>query len=83
MSDIKTSPIAFDLTINIPLVMAMVGGIAAGGAAYANIVQRVEMVEDRTRNLPAIETQLARIDERSAAGRESLQRIERQLERDQ
>lgn len=76
----KIPPVTLDLTINIPFLLAVVGGIAAGSAAFATVDYRLASVEERTRNLPAIETQLARIDERSEAGKETLARIERQLE---
>ena len=81
VSDIRIPPVTLDLTINVPVVIALIGGIAAGSAAYATVVQRLEALEGRTINLPQIETQLARIDERREAGRDALARIEQRLDK--
>ena len=80
MPEMKIPPLTIDLTVNLPLVVAIVGGIAAGSAAYASIVERLEDVETRTANIQYIENQLSRLDERSEASKQTLERIERRLE---
>lgn len=78
---VRTTPVTLDLTINLPFLLTVAGMLAAAATWAADSSARLERLEERTRDVPAITERLARIDERGNSGAESLARIERRLDR--
>lgn len=78
---VRTTPVTLDLTINLPFLLTVAGMLAAASTWAASSNARLERLEERTRDMPAMTERLARIDERGASAAESFARIERRLDR--
>lgn len=77
----KVTPVVWDRTINLPFLATVGGAIIAALLWTSSVNARLDRLEDRTSTLPEMQERMARMDERGAASRSSLERIERQLER--
>lgn len=77
----KVTPVVWDRTINLPFLFTVAVALTAAVVWTSQVNSRLDGLEDRTRGLPEVERQMAVMVERSAATKESLARIERELER--
>lgn len=76
----KVTPVVWDRTINLPFLATVAGALIAAVVWTSSVNSRLDRLEERTRGLAEIEVKIARMDERSAATKAALERIERQLD---
>lgn len=76
---VKVTPLTFDRTINLPFLVTVFLALVTAVVWTSGVNHRLDRLEERTRGLPDIEVQLARIDERGAASKAALARIEQKI----
>lgn len=76
----KVTPVVWDRTINLPFLATVAGALIAAVVWTSSVNARLDRLEERTRSLSDMEVKIARMDERGAATKATLERIERQLD---
>ncbi len=77
----KTTPWTIDRSINLPFLGTVFAAVISGAVWASMISSRMDRVESQVDAIPESQLRVARMDERGASNRETLARMERQLER--
>ena len=79
--DVRTNNWNIDKTINLPFLGTMFMAVISGAVWASTINARIQEVESQVAPIAEMQVQVATIEERSAAVAQSLNRLERSVER--